>query len=70
LVASARHLVKQLRRRRREFFGPVLSLEEISRRYAAWALEQMQGRKMATAEKLDIDRRKTLARLLGGPRED
>jgi two-component system response regulator HydG len=46
------------------FSGPVASLAEIDRRYAAWALEQMDGRKLATAEKLDIDR-KTLAKLLG-----
>ncbi len=46
------------------FSGPVVSLAEIDRRYAAWALDQMDGRKLATAEKLDIDR-KTLAKLLG-----
>jgi two-component system response regulator HydG len=51
-----------------EFSGPVVTLEEVERRYAAWALDQMEGRKMATAEKLDIDR-KTLARLLGGTGE-
>jgi two-component system response regulator HydG len=49
-----------------EFAGPVVPLADIERRYAAWALEQMGGRKMATAEKLDVDR-KTLARLLGDP---
>jgi two-component system response regulator HydG len=49
-----------------EFVGPVVPLVEIERRYAAWALEQMEGRKMATAEKLDVDR-KTLAKLLGEP---
>ena len=49
-----------------EFTGPVIALAEIERRYAAWALEQMEGRKMATAEKLDVDR-KTLAKLLGDP---
>ncbi len=47
-----------------EFSGPVVPLAEIERRYAAWALEQMEGRKMATAEKLDVDR-KTLVKLLG-----
>jgi DNA-binding NtrC family response regulator len=46
------------------FSGPVLPLQELERRYARWALEQLAGRKMATAEKLEIDR-KTLARLLG-----
>ncbi len=47
------------------FAPPVVALDEIERRYAAWALDQLGGRKMATAEKLGIDR-KTLARLLGG----
>ncbi|MGD0526447.1 MAG: sigma-54 dependent transcriptional regulator [Polyangiaceae bacterium] len=48
------------------FSGPVLPLQEVEKRYARWALEQLGGRKMATAEKLEIDR-KTLARLLGEP---
>ncbi len=47
-----------------EFVGPVVTLAEIERRYATWALEQLGGRKVATAEKLDIDR-KTLAKLVG-----
>lgn len=46
------------------FSGPVRPLIDIERRYAAWALDQMEGRKLATAEKLDVDR-KTLAKLLG-----
>jgi two-component system response regulator HydG len=46
------------------FTGPVLTLEEMERRYAAWALEELGGRRMATAEALDIDR-KTLVKLLG-----
>jgi two-component system response regulator HydG len=46
------------------FSGPIVPLVEVERRYAAWALEQMEGRKLATAEKLDVDR-KTLAKLLG-----
>jgi two-component system response regulator HydG len=45
------------------FTGSVLPLAEVQRRYAAWALEQLGGRKMITAEKLDVDR-KTLAKLL------
>jgi two-component system response regulator HydG len=48
------------------FSGPIVPLVEVERRYAAWALEQMEGRKLATADKLDIDR-KTLAKLLGDP---
>jgi two-component system response regulator HydG len=46
------------------FSGPVVELEEVDRRYAEWALEQLGGKRMLTAEKLDIDR-KTLSRLLG-----
>jgi two-component system response regulator HydG len=46
------------------FAGAVVPLQEIDRRYARWALDQLGGRKMATAEKLEIDR-KTLAKLLG-----
>jgi two-component system response regulator HydG len=48
------------------FSGGVLPLQDMERRYARWALGQLGGRKMATAEKLEIDR-KTLARLLGEP---
>jgi two-component system response regulator HydG len=47
-----------------EFSGPVQPLHELERRYAQWALDQLGGRKMMTAERLEIDR-KTLARLLG-----
>ncbi len=49
-----------------EFSGEVVPLQELERRYARWALDQLGGRKMATAEKLEIDR-KTLAKLLGEP---
>jgi two-component system, NtrC family, response regulator HydG len=49
-----------------EFSGDVVTLQELERRYARWALDQLGGRKMATAEKLEIDR-KTLAKLLGEP---
>ncbi len=45
------------------FDGPVLTLAELDRRYARWAIAQLGGRKMLTAEMLDVDR-KTLARLL------
>jgi two-component system response regulator HydG len=48
------------------FAGEIVALQEIDRRYARWALEQLGGRRMATAERLEIDR-KTLARLLGEP---
>jgi two-component system response regulator HydG len=47
------------------FGGRVRKLQEVERQYAEWALEQLGGRRMLTAETLDIDR-KTLARLLGG----
>jgi two-component system, NtrC family, response regulator HydG len=46
-----------------EFSGDVTSLQELNRRYARWALAELGGRRMATAEKLEIDR-KTLAKLL------
>jgi two-component system response regulator HydG len=46
------------------FEGPVLPLAEVERRYASWALTELGGRRMLTAETLDVDR-KTLAKLLG-----
>ena len=45
------------------FEGPVLPIREVQRRYAAWALERLGGRKLLTAETLGIDD-KTLARWL------
>jgi two-component system response regulator HydG len=45
------------------FEGAVRPIDEIERAYARWAIGQLGGRKMLTAEKLGIDR-KTLARLL------
>ena len=48
-----------------EFTGPVLPLGDLARRYAAWALQRLEGRRMLAAEKLGIDR-KTLAKLLDG----
>jgi two-component system response regulator HydG len=45
------------------FDGPLRSLEDVDRCYARWAIAELGGRKMLTAEKLGIDR-KTLARLL------
>ena len=45
------------------FGGPVVPMREIQHRYAAWALEQLGGRRMLTAEKLGVND-KTLARLL------
>ncbi len=45
------------------FAGTVLPMADLQRRYAAWALDQLGGRRMLTAEKLDVDR-KTLAKLL------
>jgi two-component system response regulator HydG len=51
------------------FHGAVLPLEDVERRYARWAIAQLGGRKMLTAEKLRIDR-KTLARLLGNADDD
>jgi two-component system response regulator HydG len=47
------------------FSGPVLPIREIQRRYAAWAYQQLDGRRMATAERLGVDD-KTLAKWLAG----
>ena len=44
--------------------GGVLPIREVQRRYAAWALEKMGGRKARTAEALGVDG-KTLAKWLG-----
>ena len=46
-----------------DFHGAVRPLDEIVRRYAEWALSELGGRRVATAEHLGIDR-KTLARIL------
>lgn len=45
------------------FHGAILPLREIGRRYAHWALEQSGGKKMITAERLQIDD-KTLNKIL------
>ena len=45
------------------FEGPVLKLREVQKRYAAWAYETLGGKKLATAEALDVDV-KTLSKLL------
>jgi two-component system response regulator HydG len=45
------------------FGGAVIPVREMQRRYAAWALERLGGRKMLTCEKLGIDS-KTLAKWL------
>jgi two-component system response regulator HydG len=45
------------------FDGDLLPLREIVRRYAQWAYEKTGGKKLATAEKLEIDF-KTLNKLL------
>ncbi len=42
------------------FTGDVVPLEEMERAYARWALDKLGGRRMVTAEQLEIDR-KTLA---------
>jgi two-component system response regulator HydG len=46
-----------------DFGDAVIPIRELQRRYAAWALERLGGRKMATCEKLGIDA-KTLAKWL------
>jgi len=45
------------------FSGDVLPLREVQRRYVTWALDQLGGRKVQTAEKLEVDI-KTLGRWL------
>ncbi|MEO7034108.1 MAG: sigma-54 dependent transcriptional regulator [Polyangiaceae bacterium] len=45
------------------FQGDVMPLREMQRRYAAWAFETLEGRRMLTADRLGVDI-KTLARLL------
>ena len=45
------------------FCGDVLPLRELQRRYAAWAFDTLEGRRMVTADRLGVDI-KTLARLL------
>lgn len=45
------------------FAGEVVPMREMQRRYAAWAYEQLDGRKLVTAEKLGVDF-KTLQRWL------
>jgi two-component system response regulator HydG len=47
-----------------DFVGEVIPFRELQRRYAAWAFERLDGRKMLTAEKLGVDA-KTLSRWLG-----
>jgi two-component system response regulator HydG len=51
------------------FDGAVVPMVEVQRTYAAWALAQLGGRRMATAEALDLDP-KTLARLLSPPKAE
>ena len=46
------------------FVGDVVPFRELQRRYAAWAFERLDGRKVLTAEKLGVDF-KTLSRWLG-----
>jgi len=45
------------------FRGEVLPLREVQRRYVAWAFDQLGGRKVQTAEELEVDI-KTLSRWL------
>ncbi|HEY6877001.1 MAG TPA: hypothetical protein VI299_03240, partial [Polyangiales bacterium] len=52
----------------REFGETVIPIRELQRRYAAWALERLGGRKMITCERLGIDA-KTLAKWLSASEE-
>jgi two-component system response regulator HydG len=51
------------------FTGEVVPFREVQRRYAAWAYERLDGRKMLTAERLGVDI-KTLGRWLDDDREE
>jgi two-component system response regulator HydG len=53
------------------FQGEIMPLREMQRRYAAWVLDSLGGRRMVTADKLGVDI-KTLAKLLktDGDRSD
>jgi len=55
-------------REARDFGDTVIPVRELQRRYAAWALERLGGRKMLTCEKLGIDS-KTLAKWLSADEE-
>ncbi len=50
------------------FVGEVMPFREVQRRYAAWAYERLDGRKVLTAERLGVDF-KTLSRWLQGDGE-
>jgi len=52
----------------RDFGDSVIPVRELQKRYAAWALERLGGRKMVTCEKLGIDA-KTLAKWLASDDE-
>ena len=45
------------------FQGDILTMRDVQSRYVTWVLETLGGKRMLTAEKLDVDI-KTLARLL------
>jgi len=45
------------------FQGDIVTMRDVQSRYATWVLETLGGKRMLTAEKLDVDI-KTLARLL------
>ena len=49
-----------------EFKGEVMPMRDMQQRYATWAYEELGGRKLLTAEKLDVDV-KTLGKLLRDP---
>jgi two-component system response regulator HydG len=50
------------------FGDTIVPVRELQRRYAAWALDKLGGRKMLTCEKLEIDA-KTLAKWLSAEQE-
>jgi two-component system response regulator HydG len=62
-VADLPPVIRTPREHTPSFPGEVVPLREIQRRYVAWALDQLGGRKLQTAEKLEVDI-KTLGRWL------
>jgi DNA-binding NtrC family response regulator len=51
-----------------DFGDTVMPVRELQKRYAAWALDRLGGRKMLTCEKLGIDA-KTLSKWLAAEEE-
>jgi two-component system response regulator HydG len=62
-VQDVAELVAPYNRKTFDFHGDIISLKELERRYAAWAVAQTGGHRGKTADKLGVDP-KTLRKLL------